>query len=129
MSTRGLRNEEEYEAAIYRLQKLAGSKSDTPEFEEMTELIDLIEIYESIHYPIPEATQEEIDKFLEEQKEEKIKLSCLNCRLFESFREANYDETASDEKGICHHPKNKKKNVGKGVLCEHYISAIYVKED
>ena len=49
---RAIRTEEDYEAALARIDEIFDAKSGTPEEEELEELVDLIQLYESKHYPI-----------------------------------------------------------------------------
>lgn len=51
-SFRTIRTEEDYQKALARIDKIFDAKSGTPEGEELDELADLIELYESKHYPI-----------------------------------------------------------------------------
>ena len=49
---RAIRTEEDYEAALARVDEIFDAESGTPEEEELEELVDLIQLYESKHYPI-----------------------------------------------------------------------------
>ena len=49
---RSIRTEEEYEAALARIDEIFDSEKGTPEGEELDELAGLVEFYEDKHYPI-----------------------------------------------------------------------------
>ena len=49
---RSIRTEEEYEAALARIDKIFDAEKGTPEGEELDELAGLVEFYEDKHYPI-----------------------------------------------------------------------------
>ena len=49
---RSIRTEEEYEAALARIDKIFDAEKGTAEGEELDELADLVESYEDKHYPI-----------------------------------------------------------------------------
>ncbi len=49
---RSIRTEEEYEAALARIDEIFDAETGTPEGEELDELADLVESYEDKHYPI-----------------------------------------------------------------------------
>ncbi|MCY3994383.1 MAG: ImmA/IrrE family metallo-endopeptidase [Caldilineaceae bacterium] len=49
---RSIRTEEEYEAALARIDEIFGAEKGTAEGEELDELADLVESYEDKHYPI-----------------------------------------------------------------------------
>ena len=49
---RPIRTEEEYNAALARIDQIFDAEEDTPEGEELDELVDLVELYEDKHYPI-----------------------------------------------------------------------------
>ena len=47
-----IENEEDYDLALNRLSEIFDSKEGTPEFTELLNLIDVIEKYEEIMWPI-----------------------------------------------------------------------------
>ena len=47
-----IRTEEEYEAALARIDEIFHAEAGTPEGEELDELADLVESYQDKHYPI-----------------------------------------------------------------------------
>ncbi len=47
-----IRTEEDYEAALARIDVLMGAEPDSPEFDELDVLADLVELYESKHEPM-----------------------------------------------------------------------------
>ena len=47
-----IQTEEDYEAALARIDVLMGAESDSPEFDELDVLADLVELYESKHEPM-----------------------------------------------------------------------------
>jgi HTH-type transcriptional regulator/antitoxin HigA len=47
-----INNAAEHEAALARFDQIFDAPENTPEYEEMLHLADLIEDYEDIHYPI-----------------------------------------------------------------------------
>ena len=49
---RSIRTEEEYEAALARIDEIFDAEMGTAEGEELDELADLVESYEDKHYPI-----------------------------------------------------------------------------
>ncbi|MEW5987656.1 MAG: helix-turn-helix domain-containing protein [Chloroflexota bacterium] len=53
MTTRPIRTEEEYEAALTEIEMLWEAKPDTPEADRLELLVLLVEAYEAEHYPIP----------------------------------------------------------------------------
>ncbi len=46
-----IQTEEDYEAALARIDVLMGVEPDSPEFDELDVLADLVELYESKHEP------------------------------------------------------------------------------
>ena len=48
-----IRTEEEYEAALARVEVLMDAEPDTPEDEELDPLVDLVELYEYRNVPMP----------------------------------------------------------------------------
>ncbi len=47
-----IQTEEDYEAALVRIDVLMGAEPDSPEFDELDVLADLVELYESKHEPM-----------------------------------------------------------------------------
>lgn len=47
-----IQTEEDYEAALARFEVLMGAEPDSPEFDELDVLADLVELYESKHEPM-----------------------------------------------------------------------------
>ena len=47
-----IQTEEDYEAALARIDVLMGVEPDSPEFDELDVLADLVELYESKHEPM-----------------------------------------------------------------------------
>ncbi len=47
-----IQTEEDYEAALARIDVLMGAEPDSPEFDELDVLADLVELYESKHEPM-----------------------------------------------------------------------------
>ena len=47
-----IQTEEDYEAARARIDVLMGAEPDSPEFDELDVLADLVELYESKHEPM-----------------------------------------------------------------------------
>ena len=54
MNIKPIRTEEDYDAALARVDEIFFAERDTPEFDELDILVTLIEAYEAIHYPIGE---------------------------------------------------------------------------
>ncbi|KAF0117552.1 MAG: transcriptional regulator [Hyphomonadaceae bacterium] len=54
MNITPIRNEEDYDAALARVDKIFFAERGTPEFDELDILVTLIEAYEAIHYPMGE---------------------------------------------------------------------------
>ena len=63
-----IENEEEYDLCIKRLDEIISAVEGTKEYDELEQLSDKIEKYETIHYPIGEPTEEEMVQFMKEQK-------------------------------------------------------------
>lgn len=53
MATPPISNEQEYAAVLARIELLLEAEPGTPEGDQFDELVQLIEEYEDIHYPIP----------------------------------------------------------------------------
>lgn len=53
MATPPISNEQEHAVVLARIELLLGAKPGTPEGNEFDELVQLIEEYEDIHYPLP----------------------------------------------------------------------------
>ena len=51
-NVRPIRTEEDYEAALVRLEKIFQAEEGTPEGDEVAVLMDLVEHYEDKHYPM-----------------------------------------------------------------------------
>ena len=49
---RAIRTEEDYEAALARIEGLFDAEESTSEEEELNILVDLVAVYEDMHYPI-----------------------------------------------------------------------------
>lgn len=63
-----LKTEEEYKAALKRIDELFDSKPGTPEADELELLVALVEIYEKEHYPIDAPDPISAIKFRMEQE-------------------------------------------------------------
>lgn len=63
-----IHNEKEYEEALAEMESIWEALPDTPEGRRLDELLDEIEEWEEIHYPIGEPTPEELRKFRQEQE-------------------------------------------------------------
>ncbi len=50
---RPVRTEEDYEAALVRIDELMDAEANTPEDDELDVLVGLVERYEETHHPIP----------------------------------------------------------------------------
>jgi len=53
MNIRPIRTEEDYEAAIARIEVIFDAEPDTPDGDELEILASLVEVYEKKNYPIP----------------------------------------------------------------------------
>ena len=63
-----IRTEEDYEAALARVEEIFHAKLGTPEGDELDVLTDLIVIYEDKHYPIgPPSLLQAIEFYMEER--------------------------------------------------------------
>ena len=51
-TVKSVRSEEDYEAALARIDELMDAEPDTPEGEELENLVGLVERYEERHHPI-----------------------------------------------------------------------------
>lgn len=67
MEIRPIKTEQDYNAAISRIEVLWGAKKDTPQGDEMDLLVTLVESYEMKHYPIAPPDPVEAIKFRMEQ--------------------------------------------------------------
>jgi HTH-type transcriptional regulator/antitoxin HigA len=67
MDIRPIKNEQDYNFAINRIEELWGAKKDTPEGDELDLLVTLIEAYEMKHYPIAPPAPVDAIKFRMEQ--------------------------------------------------------------
>lgn len=56
MNIKPIRTEEDYDAALVRVDEIFFAERDTPEFDELDILVTLIEAYEAVHYPMGEDT-------------------------------------------------------------------------
>lgn len=52
MSIKPIKNEQDYEAALERIEELFAAKQNTPEGDELEVLITLVSAYEDVHYKI-----------------------------------------------------------------------------
>ena len=52
MSIKPIKNEQDYEAALERIEELFSAKQNTPEGDELEVLITLVSAYEDVHYKI-----------------------------------------------------------------------------
>lgn len=52
MSIKPIKNEQDYEAALERIEELFNAKQNTPEGDELEVLITLVSAYEDVHYKI-----------------------------------------------------------------------------
>ena len=68
MDIKPIRQEEDYERALRRVEELWGSPKDSPENDELDVLVTLIEAYEAKHYPIDQPDPIEAIKFRLEQQ-------------------------------------------------------------
>ncbi len=62
-----IKTEQDYSAAISRIEALWGAKKDTPEGDELDLLVTLVESYEMKHYPIAPPDPIDAIKFRMEQ--------------------------------------------------------------
>jgi len=69
MDIRPIKTEQDYNAAITRIENLWGAKMDTSEGDELDLLITLVESYEMKHYPIAPPDPIDAIKFRMEQME------------------------------------------------------------
>lgn len=49
-----IETEAEYDTALKRAEEIWSAELGTPEGEELDKLVDMIEEYEAVHYPIPD---------------------------------------------------------------------------
>jgi len=62
-----IRTEDDYDAALKRIDQLMNAELETPEGDELDILVTLVEAYEAKHYPIPACDPIEAIKFRMEQ--------------------------------------------------------------
>lgn len=67
MDIRPIKTEQDYKAALCRIEELWGAKKDTPEGDELDLLVTLVESYEMKHYPIVPPDPIDAIKFRMEQ--------------------------------------------------------------
>lgn len=67
MEIRPIKTEQDYNAAIIRIEELWGAKKDTPKGDELDLLVTLVESYETKHYPIAPPDPIDAIKFRMEQ--------------------------------------------------------------
>ena len=67
MEIKPIKTENDYNESIKRIEKLWGSKKDTPEGDEFDLLVTLVESYEMRHYPIAPPDPIDAIKFRMEQ--------------------------------------------------------------
>ena len=67
MDIRPIKTEQDYDAAIGRIEELWGAKRDTPQGDELDLLVTLVESYEIKHYPIAPPDPIDAIKFRMEQ--------------------------------------------------------------
>ena len=63
-----IKSEQEYEAALKRVEGLMGATEGTPEIEELERLTLAVVEYEDKHYHIEEPTPEALARFRQEQE-------------------------------------------------------------
>ena len=66
-----IKNEEEYELALKRIEKLMDAEAGTPEGDELVRLTDMVEAYEDEHYPIDPPDPVALAEFRKEQNQKK----------------------------------------------------------
>ena len=67
MDINPIKTEQDYDAALSRIDELMGCAVDTPEADELDILVTLVEAYEAKHYPIDKPDPIEALKFYIEQ--------------------------------------------------------------
>ncbi len=67
MEIKPIKSERDYNELLHRIEKLWGSKKDTPEGDELDLLVTLVESYEMKHYPIAPPDPIDAIKFRMEQ--------------------------------------------------------------
>lgn len=67
MEIRPIKTEQDYNAAMIRIEELWGAKKDTPKGDELDLLVTLVESYETKHYPIAPPDPIDAIKFRMEQ--------------------------------------------------------------
>lgn len=68
MDIKGVRNNTDLAAALARVDQLWGASVDTPDGNELNQLIAMIEKYEDEHYPMPASNPAHAEEFLKEQQ-------------------------------------------------------------
>lgn len=68
MSIKPIKNEQDYEAALERIEELFDAKQNTPEGDELEVLITLVSAYEDVHYKIAAADPIEAIKHIMEAR-------------------------------------------------------------
>jgi HTH-type transcriptional regulator/antitoxin HigA len=64
---KSIKTKEDYRSALSRVEGLMDATPNSPEEDELDVLSSLVEIYESQHYPIPDAQPLEVIRFGMEQ--------------------------------------------------------------
>ena len=67
MTIRPIHSEEDYDAALKRIDEIWGAKHGTPKGDELEILFALVEAYDKEHYPIPPPTPIQAIKFQMDQ--------------------------------------------------------------
>ena len=87
MEIRPIKTEQDYNAALERIEELWGAKKDTPKGDELDLLVTLVESYEMKHYPIAPPDPIDAIKFRMEQmgmkKEDMVKYLGSQSRVSE----------------------------------------------
>ncbi|WP_419662238.1 hypothetical protein Dvar_26890 [Desulfosarcina variabilis str. Montpellier] len=68
MNIRPVKTEEDYDAALARIEELWGTDPGTPEGDELDVLLVLVGAYEDQHHPVPNPSPIEAIRFVMEQK-------------------------------------------------------------
>ncbi len=68
MNIRPVKNEEDYQEALRKIEKLFDASPDTPEGDRLEVLTTLVEAYEARHYPIPVSDPIEAIKYYMESR-------------------------------------------------------------
>lgn len=69
MTIRPVKTENDYDAALARIEDLWGAEPGTPEGDELDVLIALVGVYEDENHPVPPPSPIEAIRFVMEQKE------------------------------------------------------------